>query len=396
MTRRSIGRAARFAIVGCLVTAAVPATAGAGAGTEQCSSGQIDVGGKCTPAAEATREIISTTRSVMSELDAKAVILRVDVGHRTVVNRGLGDSMAGTPANPRMKFRPGAMAIPLLTTIALQLQDKGRLSLDDTLSQWYPDYPNADRVTLRMLASVTSGYPDYIQENPPFQAAQLAEPFRQWTDDELLDFAFALPVVCDPGMCFHYAHTNFILLGRVIEQVTKKSVTELMQERFIRPLGMRDTKITKFPAIPPPALHAYTDERGVYEDSTSWSPSWGLGNGLIMTSTARDMIKLIDAVGTGDLVSKSAASQQIEPLSQGLPGAPPGINYGLGIVVGNNGWVFQNPIFNGYAGILAYLPSQKISILIENTHGPNAVPGSSIATEIFKAVTQYLTPNDPV
>jgi D-alanyl-D-alanine carboxypeptidase len=391
----SIGRAVWVAVAGCVVAAGMPIAAGAGAGGEQCSSNQVDIGGSCTPAAEVAREITSATRSVMSELDAKGVVLRVDVGDRTIVNRGLGISQAGSRATPEMKFRPGAMSIPMLTTIALQLQEKGRLSLDDTLSQWYPEYPNADRVTLRMLASVTSGYPDYIQENPPFQAAQLAEPFRQWTDDELLDFAFALPVVCDPGTCFHYAHTNFILLGRVIEQVTKKSVTELVQERFLRPLGMRDTKITKFPAIPPPALHAFTGERGVYEESTGWSPSWGLGNGLIMTSTARDMIKLFDAVGTGDLLSKSAAKQQVEPLSQGLPGAPSGISYGLGIVVGDNGWVFQNPIFNGYAGIVAYLPSRKISILIENTHGPNAAPGSSIATEIFKAVTGYLTPDDP-
>jgi CubicO group peptidase (beta-lactamase class C family) len=383
------------AVAGALV-ALVPMTAPAGAGTEQCRADEVDVGGTCTPSAEVAKEIVSITRGVMSSEDAKAVILRVDVGDRTIVNRGLGDSMAGSPANPRMKFRPGAMTIPMLTTIALQLQEKGRLSLDDTLSEYLPQYPNADRVTLRMLASVTSGYPDYIQENPPFQAAQLAEPFRQWTDDELLDYAFAQPVVCDPGACFHYAHTNFILLGRVVEQVTGKSVKDLITERFLGPLGMRDTKITKFPAIPPPALHAYTDERGVFEDSSSWSPSWGLGNGLIMTSTARDMIKLFDAVGTGSLLSKSSASEQVEPLSEGLPGAPTEINYGLGIVVGNNGWVFQNPIFNGYAGIVAYLPSQAISMVIENTHGPNAVPGSSIATSIFQAVTKYLTPNDPV
>ena len=160
-----------------------------------------------------------------------------------------------------MKWRPGSMAIPMLTTLALQLQEQGKLSLDDTLSKWYPDYPNADKVTLRMLSSVTSGYPDYIQENPPFQAAQLAEPFRQWTDDELLQYAFALPVVCDPGTCFHYAHTNFILLGRVVEQVSGKSVTELLQTKFLDPLGLSDTKITKDPAIPEPALHAYTSER---------------------------------------------------------------------------------------------------------------------------------------
>jgi CubicO group peptidase (beta-lactamase class C family) len=378
-----------------MVATAMPVAAGASGGAKQCSSGQIDVGGKCTSVADAAKQIVSITRKVMAEQDAKAVIMRVDVGDRTIVNRGLGSSQEGVPARPDMRFRPGSMAIPMLTTIALQLQEQGRLSLDDTLSKWYPDYPNADRVTLRMLASVTSGYPDYIQENPPFQAAQEAQVFRQWNDDELLDYAFAQPIVCDPGTCFHYAHTNFILLGRVIEQVTSKSVTDLIQQKFIGPLGLHDTKITKLPAIPAPALHAYSSERGVFEESTGWSPSWGIGRGLVMTSTARDMTTLIKAVGSGKLLSKSSASQQVEPLSKGLPGAPSSIDYGLGIDVAGN-WVFQNPVFNGYAGIAAYLPSQKISILIENTHGPNATEGSSIAAEIFKPVTEYLTPNDPI
>ena len=59
-----------------------------------------------------------------------------------------------------MHFRIGAMAIPYLINVLLQLQDQGRLSLDDPVSNWLPDLPNADRVTLRMLASNTSGYPD--------------------------------------------------------------------------------------------------------------------------------------------------------------------------------------------------------------------------------------------
>jgi CubicO group peptidase (beta-lactamase class C family) len=382
------------AIVG-VVAAAMPVTAGAVDKPGQCTANQIDVGGTCTSRNDVAKKLLSITRSVMTAKDAKAVILRVDVGDTTVVNQGLGRSQAGVPATANMKFRPGSMAIPLLTTLALQLQDQGRLSLDDTLSKWYPQYPNADRVTLRMLASATSGYPDYIQGNPPFQAAQLAQVFRQWTDDELLDYAFAQPTVCDPGACFHYAHTNFVLLGRVIEQVTGKSVAELMQQRFLGPLGMHDTKISKLPAIPAPALHAYSSERGVYEDSTGWSPSWGIGRGLVMTSTARDMTTLIKAVGGGKLLPKSAARQMVEPISNGLPGAPPQISYGLGIdIVGN--WVLQNPVFNGYAGIAAYLPSQKKSILIENTHGPNAVQESSISADIFKAVTAYLTPHDPI
>jgi CubicO group peptidase (beta-lactamase class C family) len=378
----------------CVVAAALPVAAGA-ATNPKCSSDQIDVGGTCTSRPEVAKKIISMTRSVMAKEDAKGVILRVDIGDDTVVNKGLGISQVGVPVTPDMKWRPGSMAIPMLTILALQLQEQGKLSLDDTLSKWYPDYPNADKVTLRMLSSVTSGYPDFIQENPPFQAAQLAEPFRQWTDDELLRYAFALPIVCDPGTCFHYAHTNFILLGNVIQKVTGKSVTELIQQKFIGPLGLSETTITKLPGIPAPALHAYTSERGVYEESTGWSPSWGLGVGLIMTSTARDMTTLIKAVGTGKFLSKSSASQQFEDLSKGLEGAPPQIGYGLGIAVAGE-WVLQNPVFNGYAGIAAYETSRKISIVIDNTHGPNAAEGTSIASEIFKALANYLAPNDPI
>jgi CubicO group peptidase (beta-lactamase class C family) len=384
-------RTGGIAIVVCAIIAAVPATADA----KRCPSGKFDRGGTCTSFASAARKVVSITRSVMAAEDAKAVILRINVGKRTLVNRGLGLSMAGVRASPKMKFRPGSMAIPLLTTLALQLQDKHRLDLDDKLSRWYPNYPNADRVTLRMLASATSGYPDYIQENPTFQAELLANVFRQWNDDELLGYAFAQPPACDPGVCFHYAHTNFILLGRVLEKVTGRSVTTLMRKRFLGPLGLRDTRISKLPDIPPPVLHAYGGERGVYEDSSFWSPSWGIGRGTVMTSTARDMIKEIRAIGTGRLVSRSARRQFLTPLSKGLPGAPRTLNYGLGILVGS-GWMFQNPVFNGYAGILGYLQSRGISLLIENTDGPKAVAAESISSSIFKALTRYLTPNHTI
>jgi hypothetical protein len=110
-----------------------------------------------------------------------------------------------------------------------------------------------------------------------------------------------------------------------------------------------------------------------------------------MTSTLRDMTTLFKAIGAGNLLSKESASEQLEDLSKGLPGAPGQIGYGLGIAV-VNGWVLQNPIFNGYEGIAAYLPSQQISIVIDNTHGPNATEGTSIATDIFKALAAYLVP----
>jgi len=75
----------------------------------------------------------------------------------------------------------------------------GRLSLDDRLSNWFPDLPDADRVTLRMLATATSGYADWIQEDPAWVKIWYANVFRQWQTRELLDIALARPRICDPG-----------------------------------------------------------------------------------------------------------------------------------------------------------------------------------------------------
>lgn len=377
------------AVAACVAIAAASATGAA----KTC---QFDRGGRCTSFGAVARTIDAIVRSQMAQGGGKAAIVRVDIGSRTVVNRGLGFSIAGVPATPAMHFRPGSMVIPLLTTLALQLQDEGRLNLDQKLARWYPHYPNARRVTLRMLASVTSGYPDYIQENPPFQKAELADPFRQWTDDELLHYAFATgSTACDPGKCLHYAHTNFILLGRVLQKITGESVTTMITRRFLRPLGMRQTRITKLPDIPAPVLHAFVNERGVYEESTYWSPSWGIGTGLVMTSNAGDLIKMIRAIGSGRLLSRSAERQLVAPVSRGLPGANAKIDYALGILAAR-GWMFQNPNFNGYYGVLGYLPARRISILVENTEGPKAVEGKNISVAIFKKLTQYLSPGHAI
>lgn len=370
-----------------LVAAALPGAVAA----ETCKSDQFDRGGTCTSFTAAAEQAVAIARSTMTERDARGVILRIDIGGHTLVNRGLGDSLEGVPASPAMHFRPGSMAIPMLTTLALQLQDQRKLDLDDTLSRWYPQYPDADKVTLRMLASSTSGYPDYIQGNDAFQKAQLADVFRHWTDDELLSYAFALPPVCAPGTCFHYAHTNFVLFGRVLEKV----VGQMVEKTFIRPLRLHHTRITKQPDMSAPFLHAYSRERGVYEDSSFWSPSWGLGDGLIMTTTAQDMATMIHAIGNGRFISDSARQELVAPLSRGLENAPKVVDYALGLAVGQ-GWMLQNPQFNGYQGILGYHSGRKISIVVENTLGPQADGTKSISASIFGALTRYLTPDSGI
>ncbi len=373
-----------------------------------------------TPAADPAiqaAEIVAMAQEAMVDKALKSVILRVTVDGEELVTQALGESMTGVPATPDMHFRNGAVAISYVSMLLLQLVDEGKVTLDDPLANWFTEFPNADRVTLKMLANMTSGYPDYVPDSD-FEAAFNADPFRQFTTDELLAFAFKSPVHFEPGVNWSYAHTNVVILGRVIEKVTGTPMATLMQEKLFAPLGLNNTASFATPEIPEPALHAFSSERrtplGVpagnrfYEESSFWNPSWTLAEGTIQTTNIYDMTATAEAIGTGKLLSPESHEAMTAPNLLGF-GAPlegcltchtldEAYSYGLGLVISGE-WLLQNPLFGGYGAIEAYLPSDKIAIAVSTTFDEasfgddGAYLHSRASWEIFAEIAAYLVPD---
>ena len=397
---RAIRLRSSLLIVFAALLLALPASAAARAGEDgpasgSCGAGKVSVVDGCVSRGAAGKHLRALVREAMGEMGLRAAIVRVDTGSEALAEFAFGNSMNGTPARTDMYFRIGSMAIPHMITVLLQLQDEGRLSLDDKLSKYRPGLPNADRVTLRMLANNTSGYLDWIQGNLTFVEELFENPFRFWTANELLQIAFARGEACEPGTCFHYAHTNLSVLSQVIAKVTGNSVEREIRERVLGPLGLRHTQISRYAAFPGPALHSYTSERGPYEDATFWSPSWTIGDGQVMSATIGDVARSARAVGSGALISPAAARERVANTSAGLPGPRPELHYGLGELVAGD-WVIQNPMLNGYTGVMAYLPERKLSLAIVTTILPSADPELAYSTLLFHRLGAYLAPGDPI
>jgi CubicO group peptidase (beta-lactamase class C family) len=246
-----------------------------------------------------------------------------------------------------------------------------------------------------MLGHAISGYADWIQGNQGFSDTLNANPFRLWNQDELLSIAFARPLACDPGACFRYAHTNFVLLGQVLTAVTGKSFATLVRQRIFRPLGLRHTTITRTAFMPSPYLHAYGTDRGPYEDTSSWSPSWGLGTGQLMVSTIDDVARSAQWILGAKLISPASERDLIErPAVVKTPFA--GLSYGLGVLLSGD-WRIQNPYINNYGGVMAYLPSQRLGISIVSTLGPHAAfDGRNPSEAVLTRLAAALTPDHPV
>ena len=351
------------------------------------------------PAAQA----VAAARLAMAEHDLKAVILRVTSGGEEVVTVALGETMTDVPATADMHFRNGAVAISYLGTVLLQLVDEGVVGLDDTIDAWLPDLPAADQVTLRMLADSTSGYPDYVPVESFLEDLE-ADPFRTWEPEELLAVALEAPLWYEPGTNWSYAHTNFVVLGQALTAITGRPVAELIRERVLDPLGMDDTESHQTAYIPEPVLHAFTTERGTYEESTFWNPSWTLAEGAIMVTDICDLATSARAIGTGSLVSDASHEQQVGPSLVGLGGptdtCPAGVcrqqlptaYYGIGTVV-LNGWVLQNPAFNGFGAVQAYLPGHDLAIATSATLGESVPEGTNGGYLVFQAVAAALVPD---
>ena len=354
----------------------------------------------------------------MARDDLRAIIVRVTVDGRELVTAALGESMTGVPATPEMHFRNGAVAISYTATLLLQLVDRTLIGLDDPLANWMPDLPDSDRVTLRMLANMTAGYPDYVP-NSHFVDAFYADPFRQWAPDELIEIGLSTPRSFAPGTNWDYSHTNYAILGRTLERIAGKPLDALLQEEVLGPLGLRNTRGSATATIPEPALHAFSSERrqalGVaptaryYEESTFWNPSWTLAQGAVQTTNIYDMTTTAQAVGEGLLLSSESHRAQVAPslLGFGTPqsGCPTchtlnrDYSYGLGVVLSGS-WILQNPLFGGYGAVGAYLPAGKLAIAVATTFGEGAFDGQGnyasgrASWEVFAAIAALLAPAD--
>jgi D-alanyl-D-alanine carboxypeptidase len=333
-----------------------------------------------------------TVRALMERYPLRSTLFGVWVDGRRVASGALGESQPGVPATNGDHFRIGNVTESIMTTLLLRLVDQRRVRLDDPLSRWFPNLPNAGQVTVGMLARSVSGYSDFVT-TPRFEKALNANPFRTWRPSELIRIAFTRPPLFAPGTSWAFSDTNFVLLGEVLRRVGGMPVERLLRRQILGRLGLSETEMRLDSDIPAPVLHGYSRDRGRYEDSTSWSPSWvpRLGN---MISTLGDMGRWARALGAGSLLSPQSHALQVGPQNVGLGPLTASMYYamGLGVV---NGWIAANPQVPGYNGIVSYLPAKRTAVVVFVTQGPKGKPSVAYASAIFNRLGALLAPEQP-
>ncbi len=349
------------------------------------ADGQPDFGGSLP----SSHQIEQFAQQAKEESEVKALLVGVWQGEQQIAKFALGESMTDVPASTDMHVRIGGISQTFFSSLLVRLAEQGVISLDDRLSRWMPELLMADQVTLEMLINATAGYQDYVLDQD-FANQVLDEPFRTFHPDELIAFAVREGEMnFFPGSSQSYSHTNYVILAQALEQQTGKTLAQLFQEQVFQPAGLVGTVSVTDSNMPTPTLHAFSSDRGVYEDSTFWNPSWAGASGPIV-SHLDDLRRWGPIFGRGELVSAESFQKMTE-----RPDVPDDSNtperyfaFGFGVV---NGWFIQNPNFNGYSGAFGYLPSRDLTVYVFSTQSDNP-DSASQSFPIFQRLTGLLAP----
>jgi CubicO group peptidase (beta-lactamase class C family) len=275
--------------------------------------------------------------------------------------RGEADIQAHTPLRPDSVFRIGSITKQFTAAAILTLVDDGRIGLDDPLSRYLPGYPNGDRIMLRHLLNHTSGVRNFNALPGYWQGIE-----RDLTTSEIIDLFRDQPADFPPGESWGYSNSGYVLLGAVVEAVTGLAWHEYMEQRFFRPLGMRNTGYGHDPRFAALQVAGYTDYEGSIAPMRPMSMTQAHAAGALV-STIDDMLIWTRALHEGRILRSETYAAMTTPEG---PAARDDIRYGFGgfegAIRGERFFQHSGRIF-GFISSVTYLPDRDITVvLLEN------------------------------
>ena len=328
--------------------------------------------------ATTSKALAEAATTAFAETSAPGAVMAVRTADGTwVATAGYQDWDETVPMTADVNQRIGSVTKTFTVTALLQLAEKGALSLDDPIEKYVPGVPNGT-ATLRQLAEMRSGIPSYTFDES-FQQTLFTDPNHVWTPQQLVDLVKGQEPMFEPGTMMFYSNTNTVLLGMVIEQVTGKSIQDVMAEQIFEPLGLEHTLMPTDATFPEPHPQGYTMQ-GVDgdtpTDTTDWNPSWGWTAGA-MISDLDDMLTWGEALATGEgILSPEMQAERLDSFDFDVPVyAGPGktapqtparaYGLGLGLALDWYGHEGELPGFNTY--VQHYEPEGVTLVVMVNS-----------------------------
>lgn len=248
------------------------------------------------------------------------------------------------PSTTATKYRIGSISKMFTAVMIFQLIEEGKLKLADTLAKFYPQIPNAEKITIGHLLSHRSGVHSFTSDPD----------FRTWlmnpkTQSEMLAVIAKSKPDFEPGAKQAYSNAGYLLLGYIVEKAAGRSYQTALKERITSKIGLTNTYLGGKTNAGENESFSY-NYAGSWKQETETDLSIPGGAGAII-STPTDLTKFIQALFDLKLVSQESFNQ-MKTNSMGMFPFPLGDK----TLYGHTGGI------DGFNSMLAYLPEEKMAV----------------------------------
>jgi D-alanyl-D-alanine carboxypeptidase len=207
-------------------------------------------------------------------------------------------------------FRVGSVTKQFTAAALLLLAEEGKVSLQDKLSKYYPNFPRADDITLEEMLHHTSGIYNYTSE-PNFANDGMVHR----STDEMVEFIAKLPKTQDfePGTNWSYSNSAYFILGGIVEKAAGAPLATVFKTKFFTPLGMAHSALDDETELVPGRVRGYAGAApGKFTNAAFISMSIPGGAGSVR-STASDLAKWNAALFGGRILKPASLAAMLTP-----------------------------------------------------------------------------------
>lgn len=305
-----------------------------------------------------TKQVDALVEQQMRAERVPGMAVAVLFNGQLIVAKGYGRATLehDVPVTPNTIFQSGSVGKMFVSTAILSLVDQGQMSLDDPVKKFLINAPAAwHAITIRQLLTHTSGIPDF---------EETFDLRRDYTDDELVQHAYSLPLDFAPGTRWSYSNTGYVLLGIVAKIASGKPYLETIDSRIFKPLGMLTARGISEADIVPNRASGYQLVGDAVQNQEWVSPTMNSTADGSLYLSLNDMIAWSRGIDRQAVISAASWKQMFTPvkLASGKP-YPYGFGWNIDKVSGHaryhhgGGW-------QGFRSNYARYPDDGLAIII--------------------------------
>lgn len=283
---------------------------------------------------------------------------------------GMRDQVHQIPNTPQTIFRIGSITKTFTATLVMKMVEQKKLALTSTLGEFYPQIPNADKITIDQLLQHRSGIYNFTNESDYLQWN--VQPMSQ---TNLLKRIASYSSVFEPGTRMDYSNSNYVLLTFILEKVSKQSYQDLLTKYISKPLQLKSTRVAGPIYVDNNEALSYEWKVDRFILSTETDPSVPLGAGNLV-STTEELNVFLTALMNGKIVNQTSLKVMTslkDNFGFGLFGSP----YSSEKLIGHSGGI------DGFNSLFLFNEKDQMSYaVVQNT---NQLTSNSILHNLLNA-----------